>query len=102
MTEVDFGSVTTIGGYAFYECTWLTGVDLSSVTTLGYDWCCYCWNLSSVTIGTQTYISNDEEWDRVGPATNCILYAPDVSYANTFKTSVIGAAYANKWTYQQI
>jgi hypothetical protein len=72
------------------------------VTTLGLDWCNGCLNLSSVTIGTQTYSSSGYGWDQVGPATNCTLYASSEDAANTFKTSVIHYPYSIKWNFQQI
>jgi hypothetical protein len=94
--------VTTIGDNAFRDCTGLGEVDLTSVINLGRDWCYICPNLSSVIIGTQTYNTTDDGWDSVGPATDCILYAPNETVADAFKTDVITDEYADKWTYQEI
>jgi hypothetical protein len=52
--------------------------------------------LSSVIIGTQTYDSTDDGWDNVGPDTGCILYAPNETVADAFKTYVIDEQYAGK------
>ena len=44
-------SVTSIGGYAFYDCSSLTSVTIpDSVTTIGWNAFCYCSSLTSVTI----------------------------------------------------
>jgi hypothetical protein len=102
LTGVDFGSVTTVNLGAFDGCTGITWVDLSSVINLGSDWSYACLNLASVTIGAQTYNSTDNGWDRVGPDTDCILYAPNETVADTFKSNVIKSPYSAKWTYQQI
>ncbi|MDE5585348.1 MAG: leucine-rich repeat domain-containing protein, partial [Muribaculaceae bacterium] len=45
-------SVTSIGGYAFYECSSLTSIELpNSVTSIGYGAFCDCGDLASVVIG---------------------------------------------------
>jgi hypothetical protein len=80
----------------------LNEVDLSGVINLGQDWCYDCLNLSSVTIGTQTYNSSDDGWEQVGPDTDCILYAPNETVADAFKTDVITDEYADKWIYLPI
>jgi hypothetical protein len=94
--------VTLIAGASFWGCKGLTSVNLSGVTTLRLDWCFDCLNLSSVTIGSQTYTSYDDGWDNVGPATGCILRAPNVPAADAFKTYVILNPNAAKWTFQEI
>jgi hypothetical protein len=96
--------VTTFGTMSFYGCAGLFEADLRSATTLGLDWNMNCSNLSSVIIGSQTYDSSadNDGWGNVGPSTDCILYAPNSTVANAFKTNVILPAYADKWTYQEI
>ena len=53
VTNYEIGnSVTSIGSYAFYNCSDLTSVTIgNSVTEIGYDAFSYCSSLTSVTIG---------------------------------------------------
>jgi hypothetical protein len=57
--------VTSIGQYAFYECTNLTSVTIpASVTTIGYEAFEDCYGLTSVTIpGSVTYIGEFAFYD---------------------------------------
>ena len=44
-------SITSIGGYAFYNCTGLTSVSIpNSVTSIGERTFCECSKLTSITI----------------------------------------------------
>jgi hypothetical protein len=83
---------------AFFGCGGITSIDFVNVVTLGNGWNGECVNLSSVTIGAGDYTTADTDgWNNVGPA-ECTLNAPTQTAADNFKTNIIGAAYADKWT----
>ena len=55
------GSVTTIGDYAFYECTRLTSVIIgNSVTAIGYNAFFGCMNLADI-----YYTGTEEQWNAI-------------------------------------
>jgi hypothetical protein len=61
---VDFKNVTTIGNYAFYECTALSDVNLANVTTIG-EYAFYGCSLEEINISGENTI-----FKLVGTTTN--------------------------------
>ena len=56
ITEYSNGSIETIGGYAFYQCSSLLSVDLPSATSIGYNAFYYCEKLTTVDLPMATSI----------------------------------------------
>ena len=78
-------SVTSIGDYAFYDCSGLTSVTFgSSVTSIGDNAFCGCSNIQEVT----SYASTPPAAARCGlNHTSCTLYVP-AEYIGTYSNSV--------------
>jgi hypothetical protein len=89
---------TTLASNAFYDAAAITSIVFNTVTTFQSEWNYGCVNLYSVTIGSGTYTSTDDNgWNHVGLVTGCILNAPTQQLGEEFQTNVIGASYADKW-----
>ena len=58
ITEYSNGSIETIGGYAFYQCSSLLSVDLPSATSIGYNAFDYCTSLTTVDLPAATSIGS--------------------------------------------
>ncbi len=87
MTSFNFNEITTIGEYAFEDCTGLTAIEIGSkVTTIGNNAFNNCYNLESITIPTNVTTIGEKAFNGMPAGVKCqVAWATPLSINdNTF------------------
>ena len=96
-TQLHNDEVTSIGNYAFYDCTSLTIIDLSNVTSIGDRAFSYCNNLATVIIRSNTMCTLSTYVFTNTPIASGTgyIYVPRV-LVDSYKTAKNWSTYANQ------